>query len=210
MPHSGLTYAITDRLRCAGDEAARELALTEQTRRLLDRGVDFLQIREKDLLEPQLRRLAERLRSVVPFGSRPRLLLNGPAETAHAAAMDGVHLPGGWGREAVAEARRTLERDTGMERRRDGRVWISVAAHSVEEAVAAGEAGADLVLFGPVFEKRGRDGRSVAPGLGIPSLKEAAGASRAAVLALGGVTEENRAECLAAGAAGVAAIRLFR
>jgi thiamine-phosphate pyrophosphorylase len=74
----------------------------------------------------------------------------------------------------------------------------------------ARDAGVDLIVFGPVFEKR-VEGRVVVSGVGLEVL---ARASRAAggipVVALGGVTMEVTGDCLAAGAAGVAGIRLFR
>ena len=82
---------------------------------------------------------------------------------------------------------------------------IGASCHSVAEVVAAREQHADLVVFGPVFEKSG------ATGLGLERLREACRAAEGmGVFALGGVTAQNAAECTAAGAAGVAGIRLFQ
>jgi thiamine-phosphate pyrophosphorylase len=65
----------------------------------------------------------------------------------------------------------------------------------------------DLVLFSPVFEKLA--GPPATP-QGLQALHRACAAAEAIpVLALGGVTSINAQDCLAAGAAGVAGIRLF-
>jgi len=66
-----------------------------------------------------------------------------------------------------------------------------------------------MVLFGPVFEKR-VEGELVVRGLELMMLQAACViAGKLPVLALGGVTAENAAACVQAGAAGVAGIRLF-
>ncbi len=92
---------------------------------------------------------------------------------------------------------------------------ISVSCHTVADILAARAAGATLALFAPVFEKA-LPGSPAIAGQGLKSLAEACAAARQPapqpelpVLALGGVTLQNAAECTAAGAAGIAAIRLF-
>jgi len=83
---------------------------------------------------------------------------------------------------------------------------VSRACHSVEEVRAARDA--SLIVFAPVFEKvDSADGRE---GVGLSVLAQACrSAGEVPVIALGGVTPENAADCIAAGAAGVAGIRLF-
>src|SRR5579884_2785775 len=89
-----LLYAITSRRALPGDDA-------EQRRRLIDLalawasgGVDYIQIREKDLPLPELQSLAAQVvEAVRRTGSSTRVLLNGPAQIALAAGADGVHLP---------------------------------------------------------------------------------------------------------------------
>ena len=83
-----------------------------------------------------------------------------------------------------------------------GRSVHSIAAASVAEAE-----GADFVIFGPVFPTPTHPG---APGLGLRALAEVARAVAIPVLAIGGVDAARAADCLAAGAAGHAAIRQFR
>jgi thiamine-phosphate diphosphorylase len=88
---------------------------------------------------------------------------------------------------------------------RHGLVGRSV--HSVESAQRAQVEGADFVIFGPVWESSSHPAASPA---GLDALARVASAVRIPVLAIGGVTEARIAECLAAGAAGYAAIRLFQ
>ena len=86
---------------------------------------------------------------------------------------------------------------------------VGVSCHTLEQVQRADAGGADLILFGPVFEKRVA-GVVVVAGVGLDDLRAACAASAAApVLALGGVTRGNAPLCLQAGAAGVAGIRLF-
>ncbi len=200
-----LRYAITDRQMFSGNESEQLDALAAQARRLAVQGVDLLQLRERDLLGPVLEAL---LRRVVEKGhSHPgaalKILLNGPAHIAAKAGADGVHLRAGAGEQELESARIAF-RLAGLEV-----PLVSLSCHSVQEARQAALAGFDYLLFGPVFEKRIHS-KLVAPGLGLEQLREA---SRVAVssrlIALGGVTEQNAPLCLQAGAAGVAAIRLF-
>ena len=85
---------------------------------------------------------------------------------------------------------------------------ISVPCHSLEDVDVAYEEKVDLMLFSPVFEKVSGD-EMFAP-QGLEGLRAACAAARGIpVLALGGVTAGNAPDCIAAGAAGIACIRLF-
>jgi len=200
-----LLYAITSRQLLPGGERERQAALVVLARGWAHGGVDYIQIREKDLPPTDLRALTREIVTVVrsegsPTRSQTRVLLNGPAEIALAAGADGVHLPGHSPAEA-SDAARSLYRRAGIE------PVISRACHSVEDVQAARDA--SLILYAPVFEKIDR-GETSLPGRGLVALSEAChAAGQVPVLALGGVTLDNAAACLAAGAAGIAAIRLF-
>ena len=198
-------YAITDRMLLGEDEAAQRRALIEQAARLARAGVDYLQLREKDLGAGELVELARAMMRAIGRSGRLRLLVNGRVDVAIAAGADGVHLTSAEGELTAAQVREVYAA-AGM-----GRALGSVSCHAVvdvEQVCGAGER-PDVILFGPVFEKRVR-GEVVAEGNGVELLREACvAAGETRVLALGGVTEANAAVVMRAGAAGVAGIRLF-
>jgi thiamine-phosphate pyrophosphorylase len=175
-PH--LRCWITDR---------RRGAVLQSIERAVASGVDFVQIREKDLPAAELFGLAVQARSLAA-GSPTRILINDRLDIAWAADLDGVHLPAaGLPPFRVRPFVRTL----------------GVSTHSVEEALAAERAEADFVVFGPVFDTPGKTA------VGLDALRRVAAAVRIPVLAIGGITAANTPDVLDAGAAGIAAIRLF-
>ncbi len=202
-----IQYAITDRQIFPGDERHRQRLLLIQARHLAVNKIDFLQLREKDLPPANLLALAAALRAVLPLGSKPRVLLSSDLSIALEAQADGLHLPGG---RTPADLSTTLAaaRDAFAKAGRPNPT-LSVSAHSVDDVLAARNARADLILFGPIFEKRVHS-TPIQPGLGLTTLIAAVRAAHPTpILALGGITPSTIPACLAAGAAGVAAIRLF-
>jgi thiamine-phosphate pyrophosphorylase len=119
------------------------------------------------------------------------LLVNDRMDVALACGLDGVHLPAD--RPAPQSYRAVCERH----------MVIGVSCHTIEEVRRAAAEGADFALLGPIFSTPGKG-----PPIGLGPLKEAARES-VPVLALGGITLENARACMDAGAAGIAAIRLF-
>jgi len=85
---------------------------------------------------------------------------------------------------------------------------IGVSCHSLESGLAAKRGGADYLFFGPVFATPSK--QSFGPPQGLERLARICEGVRLPVLAIGGVTESNAELCFAAGAAGIAAIRLFQ
>jgi thiamine-phosphate pyrophosphorylase len=208
-----LRYAITDRVRLPGAEAAREAALLEQAARLAEEGVDYMQLRERDLAPAALAALTRKLLDVLCAHSpAPKLLINSRADVAVAAGADGVHLTSAEGSLTPADVRR-LYASAGLPE-----PVVSASCHSLKEVAHARAAAPTVILFGPVFEKVVLDTGTPRPaealiseGSGLNLLHLAcAAAGPVPVLALGGVTPENTGPCLAAGAAGIAAIRLFQ
>jgi thiamine-phosphate pyrophosphorylase len=198
-----LLCAITSRRLLPGDESARRDRLVLLAGQWAQAGVDFIQIREKDLplseLQPLAARMVEAVRATNAAPRKTQVLVNGPAQLALDAGADGVHLHANAGPAAVQAAEQVYAR-AGRE------LVVSAACHSPEEIRQA--AGASLLLFSPVFEKV--TGQGMSRGQGIAALRAAVEQSQPVpVLALGGVTEKNAAACVQAGAAGIAAIRLF-
>lgn len=171
-----------------------ERLLAALARNIAD-GVDFIQIREKDLPPRDLLDLVRQARDLTG-SSQTRLLVNSRVDVALAAGAAGVHLPGG----SIPPERWRPMTPPGF--------VIGVSCHALDEVRAAEQEGADYVVFGPVFAPLSKS--SPLPPRGITALAEAASAVRIPVLALGGVTRENAAVCVSAGAAGVAGVSLFQ
>lgn len=189
-----LRYAITNRQMFEGSEEERQRALLQQAARLARAGVDYLQLREKDLGEAATMKLAKAVMAAMrDAGGTTKLMLNGTAALAQWAGADGVHL-------SSTTFSQNLQTHHGL--------IVSASCHTMADVRRACEF-ADLILFAPVFEKR-MEGEVVVPGAGLEALREACAiAGPLPVLALGGVTAENTQACLDAGAAGIAGIRLF-
>jgi thiamine-phosphate pyrophosphorylase len=175
-------YYITDRKAVGGFRP-----LLDVIRDQMQLGVDFIQIREKDLAARELFQftlavLEARANEANPH-AHPKILINSRADVALAAGADGVHLPS-------AAPRETLPG-----------LLIGRSCHTIEEVKAAK---ADLIAFGPVFESPGKG-----PATGLRSLADVCRSGQN-IYALGGITWENAADCMRAGATGIAGIRLFQ
>jgi thiamine-phosphate pyrophosphorylase len=155
-----------------------------------------VQIREKHLRASVLYELSASAAAITK-GSTTKLLVNDRADIAAAAGADGVHLT-------------TNSLPTGVVRKTFGdKFLIGVSTHSLVEAEAAREDGADFAVFGPVFytATKSRYGEPT----GVDELAQvAAKLSPFPVLALGGISIDNAASCIRAGAAGVAGISMFQ
>ena len=206
-----LLYYITDRAQFPGDGTARRRVLLAKITEAALAGLDYIQLREKDLTTRELEQLAcdaahilQKLRTE-NRELRTRLLINSRTDVALAAGADGIHLRSDdipvfevrniW-TQALARSSESVARTS----------LIAVSCHTHANVLRAQSQGADFAVFAPVFEKK--DSPSVQP-TGLVALREACQAT-IPVLALGGVTLDNAAHCLQAGAAGIAAIRLFQ
>lgn len=164
-------------------------------RRAIGWGVDFVQIREKDLCD---RSLFELTRKVVQAagGTSCKIFVNGRADIALAACAHGVHLPSA--SLLATNIRSWLPRD----------FLIGVSTHSRQEAIQAAATGADYVLLGPVYPTDSK--LRYGPPLGLDYLTQACRTLPIPVLALGGIRPGNISLVLESGAGGVAGIGLFQ
>ena len=194
-------YYITDRRQFPGDAQEQEQRLLAKIAECAAAGVEYIQLREKDMETRALEDLARKA-MVALGGSRTQLLINSRTDVALACGAHGVHLPAS---DLAASDVRSIFARAGR-----SNPVIGVSAHSVHEVANAEAHGASFAVFAPVFEKSGAANRE-----GLEQLRRICHRAEAAqppmpVLALGGVTLENAQQCAAAGAAGIAAIRLFQ
>ncbi len=175
-------YAIVD------VEASREPV--ELARRALSAGCGMLQLRAKRLDDRSFVSLALELRTLCRERGAP-FVVNDRADIARIVGADGLHL--GQDDLEVADARKVV-----------GRMHIGVSTHSPEQARQAELDGADLVAFGPIFTTSTKENPD--PVVGLEALRQMCRDASRPVVAIGGITPENAAETLGAGARYVAVI----
>jgi thiamine-phosphate pyrophosphorylase len=169
-------------------------ALAQRVEEAFDAGIEFVQLREKDL---PARQLSEIVSTLVrrPGKKKTRLIVNERLDVARACGADGVHLPSDG--PPMSLVRGVVEKD-----------WIAgISCHNREELEAAARGGADYALLGPVFETPSKPGARV---LGVAAFGDLCRAASVPVFALGGVDLANARQCIRAGAQGIAGIRLFQ
>jgi thiamine-phosphate pyrophosphorylase len=231
MAEGCLLYYITDRTAFAADEPTRRKRVVDKIAEAVRAGVDYIQLREKDLPGHELEFLAREAVSIIREASKlsaenrepaTALLINSRTDIALAVEADGVHLRSDdisaqevisiWGKCHVGTAAlgcpavRSAAAVEAAASPSPKRPRIGVSCHSPEEVTLAAQAGVTFVVFAPVFEKKDSLGTNPA---GLKLLEQACRAP-IPVLALGGVNLENAKACFDAGAAGIAAIRVFQ
>jgi thiamine-phosphate pyrophosphorylase len=212
-----LLYYISDRHQLGRTDQEQRRNLLLRIGEASQLGVDYIQLREKDLSIRHFEYLArDAVRCVREHGSQTKLLINSRIDVALAVEADGVHLTTTDIAASEARAIRSSVNDT-----RQTANWIIAVSCRTPGAVRSAEShGADFAVLAPIFEKAGTDRIPV----GLEALRLAAGIdipidrrveagdnrNRMPVFALGGVTIENAQSCILAGASGVAGIRLFQ
>lgn len=180
-------------------EAEAEAALLAALRRAAEAGVDWIQIREKDMPGERLAGLARAAMDLAKEGQR--VLINNRLDVALATGAHGVHL--GEASLPVEEVARWLR-----SAKSSPDFLIGVSCHSLDSARSAEQGGARYVFFGPVFATPSK--AALGAPQGLDRLAEVCRSVKIPVLAIGGITADNAPACLSAGASGIAAIRLFQ
>lgn len=154
----------------------------------------MVQIREKQLNAMQLLTLALRARES-GLSEKNLILVNERVDIALAAALDGVHL-----------------RESGCSpdvlRSVAPNMIFGCSVHSPESLCTAEKSGADYILFGPVFDTPSK--RMYGAPQGLKKLGNICSSTTLPVFALGGITPENGALCMAEGAYGIAGLSIFQ
>jgi len=214
MPESSILYYITDRTAFPGNEPTRRRHLLDKIAEAAATGIDYIQLREKDLPTRDLESLAREAMQIISQKRKlttdhcpltTALLINSRTDVALAAKAAGVHLRSS---DISPQEVRLAWRGAGAPARElsPQNPLITVSCHSPAEVEKAATNQATFAVFAPVFEKKDSPG-SIPTGL--EALRQACRA-KIPVLALGGITMQNAELCLEAGAAGIAAIRLFQ
>jgi thiamine-phosphate pyrophosphorylase len=190
---------VTDRRSLAGAPGLARTLQLEKIAQAATGGVDWIQLREPDLSGRELAELAGEAIRCAAAGAA--IVINDRLDVACAAGARGVHL--GERSLPAKEAGRLASL-----RCAPGSFLVGASAHSLEGAMLAEEGSADYVIFGPVYRTPSK--AAFGEPQGVRRLAEVCRRLRIPVLAIGGITLVNAGECLAAGAAGIAAIRLFQ
>lgn len=212
-PRRPILCYVTDRRSlpdAAGLTAAASPKVTELLLKRVEAaagaGIDWIQIREKDLSGGELTALVRSaIRRVMAAAPSTRIFVNDRLDVALATGAHGVHL----GESAIPVQGACRLREEFIPRGAATRNFVvGASCHSLDSALRAAQAGADYLYFGPVFETPSK--AVFGPPQGVDLLAGVCNAVQIPVLAIGGITQDNARHCLTAGAAGIAAIRLFQ
>ena len=180
-----LLYAVTDQMWLKDGEALADVVET-----VLQNGATFLQIREKDLAEDAFEAEAERLKALCARHSVP-FVVNDSVEIALQCGADGVHV----GQSDIKG--RDIRAIIGPDK------ILGISAGTVEEAVAAEQAGADYIGVGAVFATSTKKN---ARNMTVEQLKEIVSSVSIPVVAIGGINAENILQLCGSGVDGVAVV----
>ena len=161
------------------------------TEQLLEGGVDVLQLRAKGSDEEEVESMARRVIPMTEAAGVP-LILNDHPELVPSIGAQGAHV--GQDDFEVADARwragRALTNEVPLP-------LIGKSTHSIPQACAAAEAGADYIGFGPLFTTPTKPGR---PAIGLSEIADVHQAVHIPIFCIGGIKLENLSKVLDAGA----------
>jgi thiamine-phosphate pyrophosphorylase len=209
LPRAPILCYVTDRKGLATAENDENEALLERVAIAAAAGIEWIQIREKDLSGKQLSSftrtaVAQTKQINERHGPLARIIVNDRLDVALSEHSGGVHL--GEHSLPVQDLRKWLATRPDLSER--DKFLVGISCHSLQAAANAARGGADYIFFGPVFSTPSKV--SFGPPQGRERLAEVCSAVSIPVLAIGGITLDNVSDCFAAGASGIAAIRLFQ
>jgi thiamine-phosphate pyrophosphorylase len=154
-------------------------------------GVDIVQLRAKNATDLEIEEYAQRLAPILESAGVP-FIINDFPELVPAIGAQGAHV----GQEDldVAEARWRAGRSLAGEL---PAAIIGKSTHSLAQAVAAAEEGADYIGFGPLYATPTKLGR---PAIGLEEIRAVHERVRIPIFCIGGIKLENLDAVLAAGA----------
>jgi len=206
-PQRPILCYVTDRrsLPLSTSSDAHHL-LVDNVARAAASGVDWIQLREKDYsCKEWTQLLTESLQRVHAAGAATRIFVNDRVDVALACGAGGVHLS----ENGIPVTDACRLRDDFFSANPPLRDFlIGVSCHSLGAALGDARGGADYIYFSPIYNTPSK--ANYGPPQGIERLARICAAVEIPVIAIGGITAENAKECVAAGTAGVAAIRLFQ
>jgi thiamine-phosphate pyrophosphorylase len=180
--------------------------LFESVERAAAAGVDWIQLREKDFSGKDWQDLVgQSLKRISRTGSRCRIFVNDRLDVALACGAGGVHLSENG--IPVSEVCR-LRDEFFSSRGEKPDFLVGVSCHSLGASLGAARAGADYIYFSPIFSTPSK--ANYGPPQGLDRLADICRTVPIPVIAIGGISVENAANCIHAGAVGVAGIRLFQ
>lgn len=180
-------YAIVD----AEMLASRRIELSGFVEELRDAGVTLLQYRDKLGSEEEILRNAKIITEIFR-GSEATLVMNDSPMLAHLAGWNAVHV--GQTDAAIAAARTALSQPA----------LVGCSTHAEQQVIAADAAGADYIAIGPVFATSTK--LNAEPVVGLEGVRRARALTTRPLVAIGGITLENAASVIDAGADSIAVI----
>jgi thiamine-phosphate pyrophosphorylase len=174
----GRLYGILDLAYVAAGDAVRVAS------EMVDGGVDILQLRGKEKSAAELATVAPNLRAITAERSIP-LIINDYPKIARSVGADGVHV--GQDDLSVNDARE----------QGGGRLLVGKSTHSLAQARAAAEEGADYIGFGPLFATPTKPDYKP---IGLADIAEAHRIVKVPIFCIGGIKLENLEQVIAAGA----------
>jgi len=183
---------VLPRLYVILDSALLTFPAQDCARELADAGVRLMQYRNKAASALELLKSCRELAALLtPRGVS--FLVNDRPDVALLAAAIGVHV----GQEdlGMEQARALVGKDK----------WVGVSTHNLEQFRAAAATSADYIAVGPVFATSSKANPD--PVIGTEFIRQVRGLTDKPIVAIGGITLENAAAVIGAGADSVAVIR---